>query len=571
MVKTIKYKETSIPIATAIRTSMRGYNLSTFKKDAIAGLVVSLTALPLAMALSIAVGLPPQHGIYTAIVAGITVALLGGSVTQVSGPTAAFVVIVAPIVAEHGLHGLIWCQIMAGVMLIIMGMARFGRYINYVPYPVTTGFTAGIAVVIATLSLNDFLGLEIGQLEGEYVEKVVTLVEHLPSFNRYEFLVGMVSLLTIIFSGKITRAIPSPVVGIATGTLLAYLLSKYGIDIATIGSRFTYETGSEVIKHGIPPYPPVFHVPSDVAGSILSVPSYAEFKTLLIPSMVIAALAALESLLSATVADNLTGARHDPNAELNGIGVGNILSGFAAGIPATGAIARTATNIHSGAKTPMASIIHALLIMLYVLLLAPFINKIPMAALAALLLNTAYRMSHLKQCIRTFKIAPTSDSVVLLVCFVLTVFVDMVAGVSVGIVLASLLFMKRISELTQIDFAPLTKSSSEASSLKLPDNVAVYRINGPLFFGSVEKAYDRYNFVHDHIDCLIIDMENVPLIDMTGLVAMKAMLSSIAREGREVILCGRKDITDRILHKIADSAIATHVRTTETVRQAMIV
>lgn len=548
----------SFPIATALIKSMRGYNFLTLRKDAASGLVVSLLALPLAMALSIAVGLPPQHGIYTAIVAGIAAALLGGSPVQVSGPTAAFVVIVAPIVAEHGLNGLVWCTILAGIILVIMGSAGLGRYINYVPYPVTTGFTAGIAVVIATLSLNDFFGLGLGQLKGGYIDKVQTIAEHLPGLNPYELAVGGITLLLILCAGKVTRLVPSTVIGIATGTLLAYVLSRYGTSIATIGSRFTYES-AEGLRHGIPPYPPQFH--------LLALPSYEDFKTLLMPSLVIAALAALESLLSATVADSMAGTKHNPNAELNGIGIANILSGLVSGIPATGAIARTATNIHSGAKTPIASVIHALLIMLYVLLLSSLIGYIPMSSLAALLLVTAYRMSHVKQFVRTIKIAPASDTVVLLVCFSLTVFVDMVAGVSVGFILASLLFMKRISELTEFTLDGASRESR--NELGLPDNVMVYHIDGPLFFGTVEKAFERYRFVHDHVDCLIIDMERVPLIDMTGLVAMKSMLAGIAREGREVYLCGKWDITNRIMHKISGHSLPLQVNTASSVREAV--
>jgi SulP family sulfate permease len=368
-----------------------------------------------------------------------------------------------------------------------------------------------------------------------------------------------VSLLLMIFFGKITRVVPSTIVGIIAGTLLAYFFTRQGISISTIGNRFSYESAG-VLQHGIPPYPPVFH--------LLNLPSYAEFKTLLAPSMVIAALGALESLLSATVADSMAGTRHNPNAELNGIGISNILSGMASGIPATGAIARTATNIHAGAKTPIAAVIHSALIMGYVLLLAPLISYVPMAALSALLLITAWRMSHARQFIRILKIAPRSDSIVLLTCFGLTVFVDMVAGVSVGIVLASFLFMKRISEMTQVDLSLLSNGMENRDQHLLPDNVMVFRIDGPLFFGTVEKAYDRYNFIHDYVSCLIIDMEHVPLIDMTGLVAMKSMLTAIAREGREVILCGTHDITDKIMLKIA-GPLTAHVKTAASVKQAL--
>jgi SulP family sulfate permease len=263
----------------------------------------------------------------------------------------------------------------------------------------------------------------------------------------------------------------------------------------------------------------------------------------------------------------MAGTKHNPNAELTGIGIANILAGLAFGIPATGAIARTATNIHSGAKTPVASMIHALLIMFYVLLLAPLIGYIPMSSLAALLLVTAYRMSHIRQFVRTIRIAPASDTVVLFTCFGLTVFVDMVAGVSVGIVLASLLFMKRMSELTE--FTLEGPSRENKGDFALPDNVMIYHIDGPLFFGTVEKAFERYRFVHDHVDRLIIDMERVPLIDMTGLVAMKSMLSGIAREGRQVYLCGRWEITNRILHKLSGQSIRSQVKTAATLSEAL--
>lgn len=560
----------SFPLATALRQSMQGYTLRYLQKDIMAGLVVSLIALPLAMALAIAVGLPPQHGIYTAIIAGIATALLGGSMVQVSGPTAAFVVIVAPIVAEHGLQGLIWCEIIAGILLLVLGTTGFGKYINYVPYPVTTGFTAGIAVVIATLSLNDFLGLGIKSFQGDYIEKLEVILSRLPYFNFNEAVIGIVTLGVIIVSGKVFRKIPAPVVGIAVGTCIAYLFHRYGIgEVGTIGNRFTYSTAAGT-GHGIPSQMPHFYLPVMAPDNMLSIPSYAQLKLWYIPAMVIAILAALESLLSATVADSMAGTRHNPNAELNGIGIGNILSGMVAGIPATGAIARTATNVHSGAHSPLAAVFHSLFILLYVLLLAPVINYIPMASLGALLLVVAYRMSHIKQFIRTIKIAPKSDVMVLLTCFALTVFVDMVAGVSVGIVLASFLFMKHIAELTRIEINGLGPTPEVISSQLLPDNVMVYRIDGPLFFGTVEKAYDRYQFVHDHIHTLVIDMEHVPLIDMTGLVAMKSMLNTIAREGRVIILCGKKEITDKIMQKISGTPIVrTHISTATSVKEAI--
>lgn len=552
-------KNTEFPLATALRKSLHGYTLSTFRHDLLAAFVVSLVALPLSMALSIAVGLPPQHGLYTAIVAGIIVPLLGGSIWQVSGPTAAFVVILAPIVSEHGLRGIVWAGILAGIILLGMGFARLGRLINYVPYPVTTGFTAGIAVVLATLSLNDFLGLGIEHLNGEFIEKLTLIGSHLPALQPATFIVGAVTLFLMFTANRVIRFLPSAIIAMLVGTLLALLLSYFGYDVVTIGSKFSYigENGETI--SGIPPYPPMLTMPTFTEGSLFSIPSLAEFRVLLFPALAIAILAAIESLLSATVADSMAGTKHDPNAELNAIGIGNIFSALAAGIPATGAIARTATGINNGAKTPLASSIHAVFIMLYVLLLAPYISYIPMTALAALLIHTAYRMSHYKQFVRTIQIAPRSDVIVLLVCFVLTVFIDMVAGVGVGMICAAFLLINRVTELTKIEVEGNGNGLS-ATSRKLPKGTMLYRIRGPLFFGTIEKAFDRYQFTHDFINRLILDIRDVPFIDMTGLVAMKSLLTSIAHEDRQVyVICNTPEVLDKIQKKIGNHDVRNHV------------
>lgn len=391
-------KHSSFHLATALRAGLKHYGLKTFRADALAGLVVSLVALPLSMALAIAVGLPPQHGLYTAIVAGVVAALLGGSMTQVSGPTAAFVVIVAPIVTEHGLHGLIWCQLIAGALLIAMGITRLGKLIHFVPYPVTTGFTTGIAVTIATLALNDFFGLGIKELKGHFTDKAGLIVSHLPALNGPETLVGIVTLGAIILTHKFAPKVPAPVIGIGLGTLVSWWLAKNGTPVETILSRFSFTSPAGTVTQGIPPYAPAFHLPG--GSGLFRVPDYQEFMTLLMPAMVIAALAALESLLSATVADSISRTKHDPDAELSGIGIANIFSGLAAGIPATGALARTSANIHAGARTPVAAIIHALLLLVYMLTLTAYINHIPMAALAGLLIYVAWRMAHIPQFLR---------------------------------------------------------------------------------------------------------------------------------------------------------------------------
>lgn len=414
------------PIATALRESLKnGYSAAAFRSDAAAGIVVALIALPLSMALSIAVGLPPQHGLYTAIVAGIVAALLGGSKYQVTGPTAAFVAILAPIVTQHGLNGLIWCQFMAGAVLIAFGVLRLGRFIRLVPYSVTTGFTAGIAVVIATLALNDFFGLHIAHLGEHYWDKVASLAGGLTGVSLSESAVGISTLTVMIFFPRFTKAVPAPVVGICAGTMIAILLDHIGMPVDTVASRFSYALEGGGRGAGIPPYLPEFHVPETV-----------DLASLIVPAITVALLAALESLLSATVADNITETKYNPDAELVGVGFGNLLCGFFAGIPATGALARTAANIHAGAKTPLASVYHALILLIFMVALAPYISQIPMASLAALLIITAWRMAHIHLVIEIIEMRNYHETFLMALTFFLTVVFDMVVGVGVGLLLA---------------------------------------------------------------------------------------------------------------------------------------
>ena len=554
-------KQRPFPLATALLSTLRTYNLHTLRADVVAGLIVSLIALPLAMALSIAVGLPPEHGLYTAIVAGIVAAVFGGSTTQVSGPTAAFVVIVAPIVAKYGLHGLIWCQIMAGAALIALGMLRLGKFVNYVPYPVVTGFTAGIAVTIGTLALNDFFGLGLGQLEGHYIDKLAAITAQLPHFRWPDLAVGLVTLAGLTFTPRLFPRLPAAVVGISLGVGCAWVLQQSGFAVDTLLSRFSYTDAAGQTQAGIPPYAPSLHLPGD--GKLFAIPDYAEFKSLLMPALVIAALAALESLLSATVADGIARTRHDPNAELNGIGLANIFSGLAAGIPATGAIARTAANIQAGAKSPLSSVFHAVFLLLYVLTLAPYISHIPMAALAALLLGVAWRMSHAPQFMMILRLAPRSDSVVLMTCFLLTVFIDMVAGITVGMVMASLLFMRRVAVLT--DISVHTSDSDE----NLPPHVLVYRIDGPLFFGTIGKTLESSLAAPQTTERkIVVDLTHVPMIDMTGMMAMTVFLSSLAADGRDITVCGKTHVTDKILLKLRGSPAEGRVHIVHRLKEA---
>jgi SulP family sulfate permease len=519
-----------LPIATALRDSLRqGYTKSDFLKDLSAGFIVSLVALPLAMALSIAIGLPPQHGLYTAVVAGVAAALFGGSRLQVSGPTAAFVVIIAPIVAEQGLRGLIWCEIMAGIILLGLGFSRMGRLINYIPYPVTTGFTAGIAVVIATIALSYFLGLGLPGGAGHWFDKVMDIASHLAGTNFTALATGLLALTVMLFLPKLTTLIPSPIAGIGFATLAAYLLHQSGIEIDTIGSKFSYLDAAGASHPGVPPYPPVFALPGLSDNPLFALPSLAELQFWFMPAVVIAGLAALESLLSATVGDGMSGTRHDPNAELSGVGISNILSGLASGIPATGAIARTATNINAGGRSPFAAMFHGLFILAYMAALSPLIAFVPMSALSALLILTAWRMSHARQFLRLARFGARDDMIVLLACFVMTILIDMVAGVIVGVVLASLLFMKRSIHNSDVQ-------TDHDGAITLPEHTMLFRFEGPLFFGTAQKAIERASFAAKTRKSVILDLSAVTLIDATGFQALHHLVHSLERDGHEAVI-----------------------------------
>jgi SulP family sulfate permease len=561
-------------LCTALRKTLRTYTLHTFKHDALAALVVSLVALPLSMALSIAVGLPPQHGLYTAIIAGIVAPLLGGSNTQVSGPTAAFIVILSPIVSEHGLRGLIWCGIIAGFILIGLGISKLGKMINYIPYPVTTGFTAGIAVVLGFLSLNDFAGLGLKLPTEGFIDKASVILFHLDRIDIPTLSVGVLTLMLLIHAGKFIKHIPTPIIAVGAATALTWFLQQHGYAIDTIGARFHYtDQSTGAVIAGIPPYLPVLHLPSfNAEDSLFVLPSLDEFRALLFPAFTVAILAALESLLSATVADSMTGTRHDPNAEVNAIGIANILTSLGAGIPATGAIARTATAINNGAKTPISCVLHAVFIAIYMLLLAPYIAYVPMASLAAILIYTAYRMSHWRQCVHIVEIGQRSDVIVLLCCFSLTVFIDMVAGVSMGLLCASFLLMKQITELTSVELEVFDDNAEkdERTIRQAPKDTLIYRIQGPLFFGTIEKAFDSNRFTHEHINHLILDMRYVPFIDMTGLVAINSLLASTAHEHCRVsIISNAPAVSFQITRSLLNSPFRDSVGFYDTIETAL--
>jgi SulP family sulfate permease len=492
------------------------------------------------MALAIASGVPPQHGLYTAIVAGLVISLLGGSRVQVSGPTAAFVVILAPITSRFGLGGLLLAGAMAGLLLIVMGLARMGQLIEFVPYPVTTGFTAGIAVVIGTLQLKDLLGLRVPAMPEHFLERVGALAQALPTWNRADVAIGLVTLVVLLAWPPSLKRVPAPLVALAASAVLAYALQHLwpGFEAATVQSRFTYDAGG-VRLPGIPRFPPLPLLPWHLPGAH-GEPLALSFRLLyaLLPSaFAIAMLGAIESLLSAVVADGMTGLRHDPDAELVAQGVGNLIVPAFGGIAATGAIARTATNIRAGARSPLAAAFHALFVLAAVLLFAPVLGYLPMAALAALLLVVAWNMSEAHHFARLVKTAPRSDVIVLFACFALTVVFDMTVAVTAGIVMAALLFMRRMAEVSGVTL--VSSGHHPALAAPLPRGVVVYDLAGPLFFGAAQKAMSALRTVERRkVQVVVLDMEDVPALDATGLVALESLIAELNADGIKVVLVG---------------------------------
>lgn len=522
------------------------------RADALAGITVGVIALPLSMALSIATGVPPQHGLYTAIVAGLIASITGGSRFNITGPTAAFVVILVPIVRQFGLAGLLISGCMAGLMLVTMGLLKFGSLIELVPYPVTIGFTTGIAVVIATLQLRDFLGLSCGPLLGHYHENVMTLIHSANTLNPHALLIGAVTLLTLMLWPKTHSKIPGHLIALLVGTGLSVLFSHvwHGFAVETIQSRFHY-TVAGITGDGIPRMLPQWTLPWQIPGSSGETVglSFGMLRALVGPAFAIAILGALESLLCATIADGSTGARHNPNDELIGQGLGNIVAPFFGGIPATAALARTAASIRAGAVTPVACVIHALFVLLSILVLAPLLSFIPMAAMASLLIMVAWNMSEAKHFLRFLQKAPPSDSGTMLVCFGLTILVDMEVAIAVGMTLAAFLFIRRIVEQTNI--RDLSRDAHPHTQ-PLPDTVMLYDINGPLFFGAAQKAFSGLARLHSDVRIVILDMADVTMIDSTATVAMESIIQLAEKKHMFLIVA---HLDPRIILKLRTAGV----------------
>ncbi len=522
------------PAKAVVSTFREGYTIKDLKSDISAGAIVGIVALPLSMALAIASGVPPQHGLYTAIVAGAFIALLGGSRVQVSGPTAAFVVILVPITAKFGFAGLAVATVFAGVIQLVMGFSGFGRLIQFIPYPVVVGFTSGIAVVIATLQIKDFMGLSMGPMPGHYAEKVAAIARALPTFSSADLAIGAVTLFILTFWGKVFKKIPAPLFALIAAAVLGVMVERFfpGVNVVTIRDRFSTPAAPYGVPQGFPPFgvPWGFHAPGDPAIAFTP----AVLKELLFASFAIAMLGAIESLLSAVVADGMTGRRHDPDSELVGQGIGNMIAPFFGGFAATGAIARTATNIRFGARSPISSVVHAVFILASVFLLAPYLGYLPMAALAALMLRVAWHMSEAKHFVHTVRVAPRSDVAVLFVCFGLTVVFDMVISVTVGVMLAALLFMRRMSEVTS---ARLVEDVPGGDRPQI-EGVLIYQIAGPLFFGAAQKAISALKIIQNNVRVVVLDMRRVHVMDITGLVNLESALDQFEKLGIYTVVAG---------------------------------
>lgn len=498
------------------------YSLSRFTRDLIAGITVGIIAIPLAMALAIGSGVAPQYGLYTSAVAGIVIALTGGSRFSVSGPTAAFVVILYPVSQQFGLAGLLVATLMSGVFLILFGLARFGRLIEYIPLSVTLGFTSGIGITIGTMQIKDFLGLHLTQVPEHYLQKVGALAGALPTLNPGDAAIGVVTLGTLIFWPRLGIRLPGHLPALLAGCAVMVVVNLAGGHVATIGSQFHYVLADGTRGNGIPQLLPQLVLPWDMPGSDFTL-SWASLRALLPAAFSMAMLGAIESLLCAVVLDGMTGTRHKANGELIGQGLGNLVAPFFGGITATAAIARSAANVRAGATSPVSSVIHALLVILALLILAPLLSWLPLSAMAALLLMVAWNMSEAHKVVNLLRTGPQDDIIVMLLCMSLTVLFDMVIAISVGIVLASLLFMRRIARMTRL----------ATVNVEVPEDVLVLRVIGPLFFAAADSLFTDLATRCVGKRVVVLKCDAVPVLDAGGLDAFKRFVERLP-EGCEL-------------------------------------
>ena len=526
---------------------MKGYSAGQFAKDVVSGIIVAIIALPLSIALALASGVGPEQGIYTAVFAGFVIALLGGSRVQIAGPTAAFATIVAGIVAQNGMDGLVIATIMAGIILIIMGFLKFGNLIKFIPYTITTGFTFGIAVTIFIGQIKDFCGMTFSSSPIETLDKVKACFEASSTINPQALLIGAVCMVILIIWPKINGFIPGSLIAVIVSVVLVKFLK---MDVKTIGDLYT--------------------ISSNLPGINIPNVDFATVKKLLPDAFTIAVLAGIESLLSCVVSDGMIGSRHKPNAELVAQGAGNLVAALFGGIPATGAIARTAANIKSGGRTPIAGIVHSVTLLIILVVLMPYAAWIPMPAIAAILFMVAYNMSGWREFVHLCKCSPKSDVLVLAATFVLTVVFDLVVAIEVGIIMAALLFLKRMSDVTEVKSWKYAgeefdeNSDPEAISLRVvPKDVLVYEINGPMFFAAADKFMQIST--KKGIRAVILRMRGVTALDITALRSLEKIQAMCKKNGIRLILSHVNEQPlsvmkkDKFYEKIGENNFAAHI------------
>lgn len=510
--------------------ALRDYSLAKFASDLVAGVTVGLVALPLAMAFAISSGVPPQAGLYCAVFAGFIISALGGSTTQIGGPTGAFVVVVSGIVQKHGMDGLFMCTVMAGTLLILLGVTGLGSAVKFIPRPVVIGFTNGIAVLIASTQIKDFFGLSIERVPGEFLPRIQSIAAHIGTISPSSTLLAVSCLTLIVVMARFVKRVPGSILALLLGTGAAWLL---GLPVDTIESRFG----------GIPQGFPALQIPTFRPDLILP---------LLSATFTVTMLGAIESLLSALVADRMSGDRHNPNMELVGQGVANLVSPLFGGLPATGAIARTATNVRSGAKTPVAGMVHALTLLAILLFAAPLAKHIPLCVLAAILFVVSYNMGEWREIPELLKLS-RADIAVWLITFGLTVFADLTVAVEAGMILAALLYINRVTSTTTVervsqDYIEEGRQHS-LQSVDIPDRVAIYRIHGPFLFGASDKLSAIEDDLEDLPPVVVLRTRNMTAIDGTGLRALENLAEALRKSGRHLIVCGMRQQPSKLMER----------------------
>jgi len=516
-------------------TTLQSYSKEQFFKDVTAGIIVAIIALPLSIALAIASGVTPEKGLHTAIIAGFIISFLGGSRVQIGGPTGAFMVIVYGVVMKYGIDGLIIATIMAGMIMVAIGLLQLGGIIKFIPYPITTGFTSGIALVIFSSQIKDFFGLKTEALPAEFLGKWKIYVGAFNTLQVQTTLIGLLALAIIILWPKINRKIPGALIALLVTSAITQL---FHLDVQTIGTKFG------ALSTALP-QPHLPHVTLETITMLIG------------PAITIAILGSIESLLSAVVSDGMIGSKHRSNMELVAQGIANIASGLFGGIPATGAIARTVANIKNGGRTPVAGMIHAVTLLLIMVLFMPLAQMIPLATLAAILMVVAYNMSEWREFVEMFK-SPKSDVLVLVVTFLITVLIDLIKAIEVGMVLSALLFMKRMSDVTNVNAIGLDATEEESSNFDFweetihfttPEHIQVYEINGPFFFGAADKFLEILHKVSNNTKVLVLRMRNVHAMDATALNAFKRMLELCERYNIQLMISGLNEQPEQVMRK----------------------